>query len=366
MASGELMTRTFRLGIFIVSTLLIFAAGVFWIGEKEFLFHSTYRLQAEFQNVAGLNGGAEVRVGGIHEGTVRQIQLPMRPNEKVRVLMDMEKPTRSVIKNDSVATIQSEGLVGDKFMEISFGSETSPKVKDGDTIQGQPPLQISDLLKKTSEVLDTTKGAVDNVNQTASNLNSITTRINQGQGSIGALINDKKIYQNMNAGTNAFKEDMEALKHNFFLRGFFKERGYESAADLKKNEIVQLPDKPAEKKFDYEARKIFDKPDTAKLKNEKTLNDAGAFLQSNQFGLVVIAAYTDMKGDSQTNHLLTEARAMVVRDYLVKNFKLEDTRIKTIGLGKSDKASEGGIIEVLVYPEGTTSAQTNNPAPSNP
>lgn len=359
------MSRTFRLGIFIVSTLLIFAVGVFWIGEKQYLFHSTYRLQAEFQNVAGLNGGAEVRVGGIHEGTVRQIQLPMRPNEKVRVLMDVEKPTRSVIKHDSVATIQSEGLVGDKFVEISFGSETSPKVKDGDTIQGQPPLQISDLLNKTSEVLDTTKGAIDNVNQTASNLNSITTKINQGQGSIGALINDKKIYQNVNAGTNAFKEDMEALKHNFFLRGFFKERGYESAADLKKNEIAQLPDKAVEKKFSYEAKKIFDKPDTAKLKSEKALNDTGDFLQSNRFGVAVIAAYTDMKGDSQTDHLLTEARAMVVRDYLVKNFKLQDTKIKTIGLGKSDKAPEGGSVEVLIYPEGTTTAQIPTSPPSS-
>jgi len=351
------MSRTFRLGVFIIATLLIFAAAVFCIGEKQYLFHSTYRLQAEFQNVAGLNGGAEVRVGGIHEGTVRQILLPMRPNEKVRVLMDMEKPTRSVIKNDSVATIQSEGLVGDKFVEISFGSDKSPKVKDGDTIQGQPPLQISDLLNKTSEVLDTTKGAIDNVNQTASNLNSITTKINQGQGSIGALINDKKIYQNVNAGTNAFKEDMEALKHNFFLRGFFKERGYESAADLKKNEIAQLPDKPVEKKFSYEAKKLFDKPHTAKLKREKTLNDSGGFLQSNRFGVAVIVASADMKGDSQTDHLLTEARAMVVRDYLVKNFKLQDTKIKTIGLGKSDKAPEGGSVEVLIYPEGTTTAQ---------
>jgi phospholipid/cholesterol/gamma-HCH transport system substrate-binding protein len=359
------MSRSFRLGIFIVATLLVFAVGVFLIGEKQYLFHSTYRLQAEFQSVAGLNGGAEVRVGGIHEGTVRQIQLPMRPNEKVRVLMDMEKPTRSVIKHDSVATIQSEGLVGDKFVEISFGSENSPKVKDGDTIQGQPPLQISDLLNKTSEVLDTTKGAIDNVNQTASNLNSITTKIDQGQGSIGALINDKKIYQNVNAGTNAFKEDMEALKHNFFLRGFFKERGYESAADLKKNEIAQLPDKPTDKKFDYEARKIFDKPDTAKLKNEKTLNDTGDFLQSNRYGVAVIAVYADMKGDSQTDHLLTEARAMVVRDYLVKNFKLQDTKIKTIGLGKSDQAPEGGRVEVLIYPEGTTTTQVSNTGLSN-
>src|SRR5215470_4643808 len=359
------MSRAFRLGVFIAATLLILAAGVFWIGNKQFLFRSTYRLQAEFQNVAGLNGGAEVRVGGIHEGTVRQIQLPTRPNESVRVVMDMAGPTRSVIKNDSVATIRSEGLVGDKFVEISFGSEQAPKVTDGDTIRGEPPLQISDLLNKTNEVLNSTKGALQNVNQTADNLKSITAKIDQGQGTIGALINNKKIYQNVNAGATAFQENMEALKHNFFLRGFFKERGYESAVDLKKNEIAQLPDKPVAKKFTYEAKRVFDKPSTAKLKNERAMNDAGEFLQNNRFGVAVIAAYTDMKGDSQTDHLLTEARAMVVRDYLVKNFKLDDTRIKTIGLGKSDKVPESGSVEVLIYPEGTTTAQMSNPTPSN-
>jgi len=359
------MSRAFRLGVFIAATLLILAAGVFWIGNKQFLFRSTYRLQAEFQNVAGLNGGAEVRVGGIHEGTVRQIQLPTRPNESVRVVMDMAGPTRSVIKNDSVATIRSEGLVGDKFVEISFGSEQAPKVTDGDTIRGEPPLQISDLLNKTNEVLNSTKGAVQNVNQTADNLKSITAKIDQGQGTIGALINNKKIYQNVNAGATAFQENMEALKHNFFLRGFFKERGYESAVDLKKNEIAQLPDKPVAKKFTYEAKRVFDKPSTAKLKNERAMNDAGEFLQNNRFGVAVIAAYTDMKGDSQTDHLLTEARAMVVRDYLVKNFKLDDTRIKTIGLGKSDKVPESGSVEVLIYPEGTTTAQVPATSPPN-
>lgn len=135
---------------------------------------------------------------------------------------------------------------------------------------------------------------------------------------------------------------MEALKHNLSYGAFSRKEGYESAADLKKNEISQLPDKPAEKKFDYEAKKIFDKPDTAKLKNDRTLKDAGDFLQSNPFGVVVVAAYTDIKGDSQQDRLLTEARAMVVRDYLVKNFKVKDARIKTIGLGKSDKVADGG------------------------
>ncbi len=85
------------------------------------------------------------------------------------------------------------------------------------------------------------------------------------------------------------------------------------------------------KQFTYEAKKVFDKPDTAKLKDAKTLNDAGNYLQSNPFGLAVVAAHTDMKGDTEKDRLLTEARSMVARDYLVKNFKLEDTKIKTIG-----------------------------------
>src|SRR5882724_1147593 len=146
------MSRAFRLGLFILVTLLIFAGGIFWIGNKRFLFNSTYRLNAEFQNVAGLNDGAEVRVGGIAQGTVKRIELPLRVNEKVRVIMDMKRATREVVKKDSMAAIKSEGLVGDKYVEISFGSEQAAKVNGGDTIQSEPPLQISDLIKKTDAI----------------------------------------------------------------------------------------------------------------------------------------------------------------------------------------------------------------------
>jgi len=104
------MSRAFRLGVFIVGTLVIFAAGVFFVGSNESLFRSTYRLKAQFQNVSGLINGADVRVGGIHKGTVRSIQLPHRPDEKLTVMMDLENSTRDVIKKDSVASIKSEGL----------------------------------------------------------------------------------------------------------------------------------------------------------------------------------------------------------------------------------------------------------------
>src|SRR6201987_2807069 len=194
------MSRTFRLGAFIVVTLLIFAAGVFWIGDTQFMFSSPYRLNADFQTGAGLPNGADVRVGGIHEGTIARIKLPRGPNGKVRVVMDLQNATRNVIKKDSVAAIRSEGLVGDKYVEITFGSDNALQVGNGDLIQGEPPLEFSDLMKKTNGLLDSAGGAMQNVASASEDLKSISGKINQGAGTMGALVNDKSLYQRINAG----------------------------------------------------------------------------------------------------------------------------------------------------------------------
>ena len=346
------MSREFRLGAFIVGTLVILAAGVFLIGNREMLFSSNYSLRAQFQTVSGLTNGGDVRVGGIHKGTVRRIDLPRQPDGKVTVVMDLDRSTRDVLKKDSTAAIKSEGLLGDKYVEVSFGSAGAERLKDGDTIGSEPPLDISDLIKKTDQILDTTKDAMQNVEGTTTNLKSISSKIDQGQGTVGALINDKKVYQEASAGATAFQENMEALKHNFLLRGFFKKRGYEDADELKKHEISRLPAQPVMKQFVYDAAQVFDKPDGAKLKSKKPLDEAGSFLEQNKFGLAVVLAYTGMKGDSEKNRTLTEARTMVVRDYLAQNFKLDDTRIKTMGLGKAKEADESSKLEIIVYPAG--------------
>src|ERR1700680_1552666 len=101
------MSIAFRLGLFIVAALTALAIFVFLIGGNESRFRSTYRIKAEFRNVAGLGDGAEVRVGGIHKGTVRHIDLPKQPNGNVAVKMDLETPTRVIVKKDSVAGIKS-------------------------------------------------------------------------------------------------------------------------------------------------------------------------------------------------------------------------------------------------------------------
>ncbi|MFB3920411.1 MAG: MlaD family protein [Terriglobia bacterium] len=356
------MWRTVRLGAFILGGLIILSIGVFLIGEKQFLFTHTYHLKSAYDNVIGLKNGAEVRVGGIHKGMVDTIQLPSTPDGKVTVVMELDNSTRNTIKKDSTSSIQTEGLLGDKYVAISFGSKDAPNVEDGDTIGSQPPLDFSALIKKADDILVATKETVENASEATENFRQVSLKINQGKGTVGALINDRKMYEQASAaaeqakqGVTSFQENMEALKHNWFLRGFFKKRGYTDTKDLAQNQVAHLPEESAVKKFTFDGKQVFDKADTAKLKNEKNLDDAGKFLEGNPFGVAVVVASTGERGDSDENRALSEARAMVVRDYLVKKFKMDDSRVKTLGLGEDkSQVAEGGRVEILVYPEGTT------------
>jgi outer membrane protein OmpA-like peptidoglycan-associated protein len=221
---------------------------------------------------------------------------------------------------------------------------------------------------------------LNNINVVTANLSSISTKINQGQGTIGALVNDKKIYTELDqttvglrdtvshaqAGVTDFQENMEAMKQNFLVRGFFKKRGYESSADLVQNAIPDLPQATPLKTFTFDSKKLFDKEDSAKPKNEKSLRAAGQFLADTEFGLAVVVVSTGSTGDEQKDLVLTQARAMVVRDYLVNNFSFDDTQLKTLGRGKGKSGtpdSGWGTVEIFVFPTDTeVPAQTTGVA----
>jgi len=375
------MSRIARLGAFIVVTMAILAAGVFVIGSKEYLFRSTYTLRAQFDNVAGLASGADVQVGGVHSGTVHSIELPHKPGEQVTVLMDLDKSTHEIIKHDSVASIETAGMLGNQFVAISFGSAGQAEVQDGEIIQSEPPLEMAELFKKTSGILDTSQEAIKNATLATAHLNSVTAKIDSGQGTVGALVNDKQLYNNLaqstatlqstmvqaQTGVTAFKENMEALKHNFLLSGYYKKRGYDDSADLGANRIGGLPPSAPAKSFTFTARQLFDGRNSAKLRDKKSLNAGGEFLAQNQFGFAVIVVSTGMEGDTQKDMVLTEARAMVVRDYLVENFGFDDSQLKTLGLGKqagSNPDSDWGSIQILIFPAGTE-MPADTPEPAN-
>ncbi len=352
------MSRIARLGLFIFAALVILSFTVFKIGNRRLFFADTYRLHAEFDNVAGLPFGADVRVGGLRKGMVEDIRLPRQPGEKILVVMELESSTRDVVKKDSVASIDTEGLLGNKYLAVSFGSIDAEAVHDGDGIPGRPPLELSDLVKKSNEILDSTKEAT-------SDLQEVASKINRGEGTVGALINDKKIYDRISSvtadarevtarakvGVTSFQENMQALKKNWFFRGFFRDRGYQDATELTKHEIAKLPDQPAAKRFIYPGKELFAKPDTAKLQRESSLNQVGSYLEKNVFSMAVVAAYAGTAGEREENQTLTEARAMVVRQYLAKNFKMDDSRVVTKGMGEDDQTdpAKADRVEILVY-----------------
>jgi phospholipid/cholesterol/gamma-HCH transport system substrate-binding protein len=359
-----------RLGAFIFTTLAILAVGTFIVGNTQYLFTSTYRLKAQFNNVVGLDAGAGVRVGGVLRGTVHSIELPRRPGDKITVEMDLDTRTHDIVKQDSVASIETEGLLGNEYMAVSFGTAGAANVHEGDTISSHPPIGMSDLIKKSQDLLDSSQQAIKNVTETTANLSSISAKIDQGQGTVGALVNDKTAYLELNqtmdgmrdtvahaqAGVTDFQENMEALKHNFFVRGYFKNRGYEDSTELAKDEIISLPPGAPQKTFTFEAKQLFGKVDTAKLKNQKSLDAAGDFLTDTDFGVAVVAAYSSMEGDAGKDLVLSQGRALVVREYLVENFGFDDRRLKTLGMGKKTGTSPEtgwGAIEILVYPTGT-------------
>jgi len=358
------MSKMARLGLFLLTALAVLVAAIFVIGNQQRLFSRSYRLRAQFPNVSGLLAGAEVRVGGVRMGTVEAIQLPARPTDQVLVTMSLDRETAALVKRDSLAAIETEGLLGSKYMAVSFGSPDADRVRDWDQIASEPPLDVSGLLKKTTDLMDTTQHVMKNLDTVAGQLASVSTRVARGDGTLGALLKDRSLYDQLTgtatqaqatmtqakAGVTAFQENMEALKGNILFRGYFKNRGYQDAADLTRWELPALPPEAPAKTFTLAASELFAPAGSAKLKDGKRLEAAGAYLEKNPFRLAVIQAFAGLKGNHEDNLALTRAQAMVVRTYLSVTFELDDTKVKTRAMGETATTQgEDGRIVIAVY-----------------
>lgn len=320
-------SQKIRLGLFVISGLLIFILAIYFIGDKQKMFGKTNRLEAVFNNVNGLELGNNVRYSGISVGTVRGIQ--MINDTTIRVNMNIDKAIFPYIKKDAVATISSDGLVGNMIINIIPGNGNKPSVEPGDEIQTFNRVRTEDmlttlnitnknaakltenLLKITNEIIKgkgtlgslindtiiakdlgetmrylklTTKSAsealtkidkivssldnkdnvlgvmkdtavANNLKNTIANLEKSTTEINKvvtnlnatilnikdGKGAINYLSNDQELVQkidstmtNINEASAKLNENMEALKHNFLFKGYFKKQEKAKAKEEKK------------------------------------------------------------------------------------------------------------------------------------
>jgi|SRR5450432_155651 len=253
---------TWKLGIFIVTGLILLVLGLFFIGKQKNLFISVFQLKAVFNNVSGLKPGNNVRFGGIAIGTVDGIQLVN--DTSVLVNMNIKSEIRKFIKEDASASIGSDGLVGDRVVLISPGTMNKEPVKDNEILISHAPVE-------TEQILAGLKTSADNAALITQQLAEVAYKVNHGHGIIARLLGDSSMGNNLNAtmvnlkkGSAGLDENMEAAKHNFLLRGFFKKKKKEE--DKKKKEAEEKKGEAAEKKKQGDEKRPEEKESTEKSK----------------------------------------------------------------------------------------------------
>jgi len=223
-------SQKLKIGLFTFIGVAVLAFIIFFIGNKRNLFSSTFGVYGNFKNVNGLNVGNNARFAGINVGVVSAITIIN--DTTVRVDLTLNNTVKKFIKQDCKLNIGSDGLVGDKLIIITPGGITSnEEVKNGGQLQSIPPFDADKLIGKLT-------GIADNAGTLIQNLASITGKVNSGKGSLGKLLNDDKIANNLNATvrqaqatmanvhttTTTLNEDLTAAQHNFLLKGFFNKK----------------------------------------------------------------------------------------------------------------------------------------------
>lgn len=142
-----------RVGIFVLVTLGIFLAIIYMLGARARLFEARFTIYAEFSEVAGLQEGATVRLAGVQIGRVARVELPAQPGGKVRVGMKIAKQFADRIRKDSEARIQTQGLLGDRIIEITVGTAQTAAVQPEETVRSRDPVDISNVIGEGAGVV---------------------------------------------------------------------------------------------------------------------------------------------------------------------------------------------------------------------
>ncbi len=323
-----------KLGAFVLSGLLFLVLLLYMIGKNRSLFGSTYVLKARFENVQGLVAGNNVRFSGIQAGTVKRIKI--LADTVIEVTMIIETKMEPIIRKNAIVSIGTDGLVGNKVVNIVPAGEPGPLAEEGDILASKKSVNTDEMLQtlyKTNNdiavIADNLKTTVQQINNSsalwallndksipqdlrislanirqatskagnmADNLHAIVMDVKNGKGSVGAILTDTSFAQNLNEaimkikdvgeeadslaneiskvvagirqdinngkgtvnalfkdsamaiklnasldniqkGTDGFNQNMEALKHNFLLRGYFRKQEKQKRKEEAKNTV---------------------------------------------------------------------------------------------------------------------------------
>jgi phospholipid/cholesterol/gamma-HCH transport system substrate-binding protein len=227
--------RLVGVGVFVIVSVLLFAIGLFMIGDRQMAFARKFIVYTQFAKITGLQPGAIVRVAGAKAGAVKAIVPPSRPTDKFRVELEITEDLHPLVRTDSIASIETEGLVGGSYLAVGTGTDQAPPAAVGSTIPGREPFEIADLMQQmrttvvnVNDTIDLLKGdvlhAVQSISETVDNANQLITdvsddvnvmatagsriakdaaeiaeKVRKGEGTIGKLVNDDQLYQRATA-----------------------------------------------------------------------------------------------------------------------------------------------------------------------
>ena len=191
-----------RLGLFVVGGLALFVLAIFIIGKQKNMFNPVFKLTTTFYNVSGLQVGNNIRFSGINVGTVDNISIVN--DSTVRVDMLIRQEIKQFIKSDCVVAIGSEGLIGDRLLIITQGSPDAPLAGKGQQLLSVEPVETDAIIAS----LQVTAGHVEVITK---ELAMVMLKVNTGHGTLGRLIHDSIIAQNINNTVANFQSSSKQL-----------------------------------------------------------------------------------------------------------------------------------------------------------
>jgi phospholipid/cholesterol/gamma-HCH transport system substrate-binding protein len=455
------MSRAIKVGIFLVGGVVLFCVGLFLTGSRAQLFGHHFVVYTQFNDINTLQPGAMVRVAGMDAGQISAIEVPKGPSSQFRLKLQVDKKFRAIVRKDSVASIETEGMVGNKFVNIAKGSVKSPECPEGCTLPSQEAVSMGALMRQgqvlarsmhstIDDLHHRVDGVIDNINGTVGhadglivavkpnvvhmtgNANAIVAGIRGGHGAVGKLLTDKTVASNvertivnarqttanlkqtsqkakaivsdakpkvnqtlanaqnmthqLNQAVGTFlapgnsnestavalrntvhgaqqtttnlADDTEAIKHNFFLRGFFHRRGFFNLTDITPSKyaasaFVKKPRVrvwiPAPGFFSVAPDGSQKLTDTGRSIVDESMSGIVPYLPNNP---IVVEGYSTA-GMPDQQYVASRQRAIEVQKYLESRFHVDPKRIGVISLGDRPPSRTGkkiwdGVCLVLV------------------
>ena len=218
-------------GIFVVASLAALLGMVLIVAQQEGLFQDYVAYRATFKNVSGLKPGSEVHLAGVTVGNVSKTAI--NPDGNIVVTFQVLQSYRDRIRQDSRATIGFMGLLGEKSLDLTPGAQDKPPIPPEGLIVSVEPLDITQLLSRAAPSLDdlqkvlanlvsfteTLQGPDADIHKIMFNVREIVAKINQGQGTLGRLVNDPLLYREAAETMVKFRKFMQDVDQGKGLMG---------------------------------------------------------------------------------------------------------------------------------------------------